>query len=67
MKSNSTKFQIAREKFHAARNPDTAKAYADAALVETDFGERSPRAAVLVAVAAELKAASYTDEAARVK
>lgn len=67
MKSNSTPFQLAREKFHAARTPDTAAAYADAALVEKDFGERAPRAAVLVAVAAELAAASYTDEAARVK
>lgn len=65
-RSGASKFMIAREKFHAARTPDTAKAYADAALVEKDFGN-SPRGPVLVAVAAELTAASYADEAARVK
>lgn len=67
MKFNSTPFQIAREKFHAARTPDTARAYADAAMAELDFGWHFPRAAVLVAVAAELTAANYTDVAASIK
>lgn len=57
---------IAREKYHAVRSADTAKGYVDAALAETDFGERSPRDAVMVAVAAELTVAGFADEAARV-
>lgn len=66
MKENRTTFMAAREKFHAARTADTAKAYADAAVAETDFG-LSPRGPVLVAVANELKAAGFADDAGRVK
>ena len=66
MKEGQTKFMIAREKFHAARTADTAKAYADAALVEKDFGN-SPRGPVLAAVAEELKHAGFAADAGRVK
>lgn len=65
MRDGHTKFMTAREAFHAVRSADTATKYVDAALVETDFGS-GPRGPVLVAVAAELDAAGFADEAKRV-
>lgn len=65
MREGHTKFMSAREAFHAVRSADTAQKYVDAALVEKDFGS-GPRGPVLVAVAAELKAAGFDDEAERV-
>lgn len=56
---------IVREKFHASRSAETARAYADAAIAAPDFGN-SPREATLVAVAAELTHAGFDDDAARV-
>lgn len=57
----SRAFMDAREKFHSARNPDTAKAYADAALAT--YGKEP---ATLTAVAGELEHAGFADEAKRV-
>lgn len=69
MREDQTNFMIVREQFHAARSPATAKAYADAALVEKDFGTKIvvSRAAVLMAVSAELTAAKFADDALRCK
>lgn len=61
---DGTPMMIARAKYHAVRSVETAKAYADAAIVETDFGTPS-RAAVLIAVAAELSVAKFADDALR--
>lgn len=59
-----TPMMIAREKYHAVRSVETAKGYADAALVEKDFGSGS-RAAMLVAVAGELTHGKFADDAVR--
>lgn len=62
MSEYPTTFMRVREKFHAARTADTAKAYADQAL--KDRADDKP---VRVAVAAELRHAGYDAEAARVE
>lgn len=57
--NNPTPFMVARSAFHAARTPESAKHYADAALA-AGF-ERN----TLAAIANELSHAGYGDEAGR--